>query len=57
MLLIIDFDWLVSSGIYVCFSSSAILRLLSKLIIRYEGMSFTVFLTAMWDLKCQDISL
>ena len=30
MLLIIDFDWLVSSSIYVCFSSSAILRLLSN---------------------------
>ena len=30
MLLIIDFDWLVSSGIFVCFSSSAILRLLSN---------------------------
>ena len=28
MLLIIDFDWMVSSDIYVCFSSPAILQLL-----------------------------
>ena len=30
MLLIIDFDWMVSSAIYVYFSSPAILRLLSN---------------------------